>query len=304
RATIETYCAARALPVCRDHTNDEPTTLRNRLRRVVVPALKAENPAIANAVVRLTEALAAQNAFIADHVAAILPTPPSGPARSVEWTRLTAQPPALQAAIVRRLCEDDGLNTGPTLSAAQVSTVLRLPPNGVVPLPGGWRARRVSGLLQIERRSEPSPLVPTPSPVTLSVDDGRVERPWCVFGRWRVRAVRQLCDDPGVAPVVGWRRDVARYWGWVAHPGPFTVRAWRPGDRYRQLGAPGNRKLQDVFTDAKTPAAARRSWPVFCVGDAIVWTPGARVAESYRARIGAIGTALVAEPLGAAPSDA
>ncbi len=42
----------------------------------------------------------------------------------------------------------------------------------------------------------------------------------------------------------------------------LVVRAWKAGDRYRPLGAPGTKKVQDCFTDAKIPAMERNALPV------------------------------------------
>ena len=39
--------------------------------------------------------------------------------------------------------------------------------------------------------------------------------------------------------------------------GPLAVRGPQPGDRLRPLGAPGARKLQDVFVDLRVPASER-----------------------------------------------
>ncbi len=39
--------------------------------------------------------------------------------------------------------------------------------------------------------------------------------------------------------------------------GPLCVRSWQPGDRYRPFGAPGTRKLQDIFVDAGVPRRLR-----------------------------------------------
>jgi tRNA(Ile)-lysidine synthase len=76
--------------------------------------------------------------------------------------------------------------------------------------------------------------------------------------------------------------------GEVAHvappadwPGWFEVRGWRPGDRYRPIGAPGRRKLQDLFVDQGVPRELRRLLPVVVISPAsIVWVPGLRVADA------------------------
>ncbi|MFO1523385.1 MAG: tRNA lysidine(34) synthetase TilS [Kiritimatiellia bacterium] len=52
----------------------------------------------------------------------------------------------------------------------------------------------------------------------------------------------------------------------------LTVRAWRPGDRYRPHRAPGRRKLQDLFADARIPRSRRAGVPVIeCRGRSSGW---------------------------------
>ncbi|MDG2170619.1 MAG: tRNA lysidine(34) synthetase TilS [Opitutales bacterium] len=55
----------------------------------------------------------------------------------------------------------------------------------------------------------------------------------------------------------------------------LVVRPWQPGDRYKSLNAPGNRKLQDMFVDRKIPKEERIHLPVVLTNDSlIVWCPG------------------------------
>jgi tRNA(Ile)-lysidine synthase len=64
---------------------------------------------------------------------------------------------------------------------------------------------------------------------------------------------------------------------------PLAVRNRRPGDRFRPLGSPGKRKLQDFFVDRKVPRAQRDVLPlVVDAQDRIVWVPGQAVAEEFK----------------------
>ncbi len=57
--------------------------------------------------------------------------------------------------------------------------------------------------------------------------------------------------------------------------GPIIFRTWRPGDRFRPLGAPGTRKLQDWFTDRKWTLKKRHKTPVVTDADGgVLWVPG------------------------------
>jgi len=64
---------------------------------------------------------------------------------------------------------------------------------------------------------------------------------------------------------------------------PLAIRSRRAGDRFRPLGAPGVRKLQDFFVDRKVPRTERDTVPLVVDGrDRIVWVVGQAVAEEFR----------------------
>jgi len=62
----------------------------------------------------------------------------------------------------------------------------------------------------------------------------------------------------------------------------LTVRRWREGDRFKPLGAPGSRKLQDWFTDRKIDPALRKIIPIVSLGEEIIWVPGFPPADRHR----------------------
>ena len=74
--------------------------------------------------------------------------------------------------------------------------------------------------------------------------------------------------------------------------GSLWVRQWQPGDRYRPLGSPGSRKLQDVFGDAKLNSEQKQALPVILNNKGeILWVPGFPPAEDAKVRDG-INSAL------------
>lgn len=55
----------------------------------------------------------------------------------------------------------------------------------------------------------------------------------------------------------------------------LVVRPWLPGDRYKSLNGPGNRKLQDMFVDRKISKEERNRLPVVLSNDSVIlWCPG------------------------------
>ena len=72
RREIEDYLAEHGLPSCFDETNDEDDALRNRLRHRVIPLLKQENPALTEAVGRMTALLQEDDALLRASAEALL----------------------------------------------------------------------------------------------------------------------------------------------------------------------------------------------------------------------------------------
>ena len=63
----------------------------------------------------------------------------------------------------------------------------------------------------------------------------------------------------------------------------LIVRERRPGDRLQPLGAPGRKKVQDVFVDRKVPRDDRDRVPIVTNEKGqIVWVAGQVLAEPFR----------------------
>ncbi|MCD6350855.1 MAG: tRNA lysidine(34) synthetase TilS, partial [Armatimonadetes bacterium] len=68
----------------------------------------------------------------------------------------------------------------------------------------------------------------------------------------------------------------------------LIVRGWQDGDRFFPLGAPGRKKLQDFFVDAKVPREQRRQVPlVIHPREGIIWVAGMRLSQAARVEAGA-----------------
>jgi tRNA(Ile)-lysidine synthase len=73
---------------------------------------------------------------------------------------------------------------------------------------------------------------------------------------------------------------------------PLKVRNRRPGDRFRPLGAPGRRKVQDLLVDRKVPRQDRDRIPIVVDRlERVVWVAGVAVAD--RCRVTAPETGVV-----------
>lgn len=64
----------------------------------------------------------------------------------------------------------------------------------------------------------------------------------------------------------------------------IIMRTLLPGEKYRPLGATGEKLVRRIFTDKKIPENLRKSIPVFADGTGIAWIPGLPPAERFRIR--------------------
>ena len=261
RADVRRFLGERGLGFAVDRTNADLRYARNRVRRLLVPLLRAEfNPRLGPALAALAERLRDEDDFLA--VAA------AGRARELIAgehlrTAVAEEPPALARRIVQSWLER-GARRG--VGAVHVARVLGLAAGGergAVAIPGPARVVREGDVLA--RRPGRAA---APSSFTLEIAPGRTVAHGA--GRWRVTLSAPRARGAGEVRAAG-----------VAHalfdaealPGGLVLRSPARGDRIRLL-AGGTRKLQDILVDAKVPREARALVPVLAAGAEILWVAG------------------------------
>lgn len=293
RAAILDYCAYYGLSFREDASNQDRRFLRNRIRHDLLPVLEQYNGHLRATLLRNAEVLAEEDRYIESQVDACW----SEVICREEAARMEGSVSAyrsLPIALRRRLTRRLGLR----LSGGEVSLELRhceavdallfrLAGSGRLHLPGNLSVQRVydrflfDALESSARRSrlgivpaEPGSRVPLPIP-------GEARLPG---SRWLVRAAvlnHQTTFPPGYE-----RGDAKRgYLDLDAAQGylPLSLRARRPGDRFRTLGLKTEKKLQDVLVNAKIPQAERDQLPLVCgADDTILWVGGYQIADQVK----------------------
>ncbi|HEY8927261.1 MAG TPA: tRNA lysidine(34) synthetase TilS, partial [Polyangia bacterium] len=288
RAKILDYLARRGLAFAQDPSNLDPRFARARLRQVLLPALRRENPRVDEALRRLAAEIASGPprgvpAFARRRSAAGGgPNPEGGPA----WDEVARAegvylPARLKSAVAeasrrggtksfdvaggRRLVVSYGWAKMATASASAA------PPGGrltvetaaTVVEPAESRETIISGPgVHLLGQSGVRVLVQGEEEATDRHDD---DRPWAWFDLGKV--------------------------GW-----PLILRRPRPGDRLRPRGGRGSRKVSDLFIDAKIPRPERADHLVVASADGeILFIRGLRPSEV------AAPTAATVRWLGLAP---
>ncbi len=268
RQQVEAFARARRLRFRLDPSNADPRFLRNRIRQRLLPFLEKEfNPQVVECVARAAALLEEDHAYLEGEAGSV----PGG--IPLEAIPLRALPAPIRRRVLLRALRAD-LSPGSRVRLEHVLAVEALlepgGEGGAVRLPGDLEARIQDERLVIGPPDTGKADFP-PLPVTLPLAG---ETRWGSFRA--TAALGREAADASARETGGSRAyfrvtlDADRL-----HP-PLTLRAWQPGDAYRPTGAPGRRKLQDLFTDAKVPRGRRRRVPVLADTAGVVWVAGFR----------------------------
>jgi tRNA(Ile)-lysidine synthase len=281
RAAIESWLAARGETWRTDPTNRTRRYLRNRLRLDLLPVLAQEyNPRIVERLCTLAEMLRRDADFIEAHAAHLLEVAAAGSKRySFSRELLAATHPAVLSrtlllalrAIARRPADFSSRHVETLLAPGTGARSWDLPGGVSCSCDGaGLILARATAAARQEIR-QPAALG-TPGRVTLSCGD-------IVTARVRTRPARFDPRTFGADPIRV-ALDLRSL-----NP-PLTIRSRLPGDRFRPLGLPADKKLKELFIEAKIPAGLRSRVPLVCDRDGIVWVAGLRPAERCRVHAG------------------
>ena len=273
------FCRALGLEPRLDKTNLSTAATRNMLRLEAIPLLERLNPAVREALLRLSRN-ATQGVAHLDHEADEAWDDMARHELSVVTLRkasLAAMDPAVRAHLLRRAVLEakgdlDRLDHGHIEHMAQLVSG---PAGRSLDLPGGL-------LFSVDFEDVTFSIGGTvPVPATIDGDhdiavpgETRVE-PWNISARvmnrieWE-RAAEKPTSDANVAYLsFAAMRDI-------------QVRSRRAGDRFQPLGLSGHKKLQDFMVDSHVPRETRDATPLVIAGGRIAWVVGWRIAEWAR----------------------
>jgi tRNA(Ile)-lysidine synthetase-like protein len=244
RVQILSYLRRRSLTFADDPSNGDLRFARARLRQLVLPVLRRENPRHGEALRRL---------------AAEAARAPAGAS------------PVLASA------REAGVHVPGRLHASLAQAV-RAGGTRTFDVAGGHRLTVRYGHLTVTKQNPRaaerlgrgrSPEIPS------------IERPIAAAGRYAFDAATALLVREVEAPAPPDGPDLR--WAWFDHEEvawPLTLRGRRPGDRMRPRGGRGSRKLADLLIDAKIPRDERDVRPVVASADGeLLYVPGLRPSQ-------------------------
>ena len=284
------FCLAKGLEPRVDESNLSPELRRNWVRIRVLPLLREFNPAVKQALVRLSRSAAEHLAYVEDEVTSVWRevVRNNGASLALERAAISRLAPAVQGHLLRRaLIEAKG--SPEEIEQSHIDAMVRLlagPAGKSLDLPGGVRfsVGYTQANLTGTPESEGRPL-PLEGRYDLAIP-GETSLPG-----WRV-TVRLTSQDGPAAPPSEHVRGGASQLS-ASHEAVFDrkalgeqlwVRSRILGDRFQPLGMRGTKKLQDFMVDAKIPREWRDWVPLVDSPRGVAWVVGWRIADWARLR--------------------
>jgi len=277
---IRAYAARHAIRFVDDPSNRDTSFSRNLIRHEVVPLLERVHPGACGNLLRLSAWAREVCSYLEGAVSRLRRDAARAAGEGEE---------AYDAEVLRRSPRVERkmlfLETLERLGGHAAAAVLEAV-EGLLAAGGGTRCIEAGGgvrvcrrydLLVFSRRCGEAVSAVPPVPVRIP---GRTEVP--ALGVVLESEVREFTGDIFAAA----RRNPDPWTAYldvrVFDAREVVLRTRRAGDRFHPLGAPGTRKLQDFFTDARVPRCRRGTVPILESGGEIVWLVGMRIAEQAK----------------------
>jgi len=263
RSTLEAYARGRGIAWLEDPSNADLRFLRNRVRHQLLPAMRAVDASIDEALWTIGQRAAYWRADVEAIVDARIPFDRRrDDVLVVAASELAGYDRNSLSVIWGALAGRIGLALDRRGTQRCATFTMKRPRVGMIPLSGGWGLEAVRGELMLRRGSaggEGEVVLP---------DTGTVQ--WGGF-RFSVGS-GSASDDQWGAELTG--------------AGPLVVRRWRAGDRLGPAQGQGRRRVTRYLSDAKLGGSERVGWPVVLQGEEIVWIPGVRRSDAATVRSG------------------
>ncbi|MFP5264895.1 MAG: tRNA lysidine(34) synthetase TilS [Blastocatellia bacterium] len=313
RDEVEDYCREHSLEFRTDATNLNADYLRSRVRRDVLPALRAINPRAVESIARAAEIIASDDDAL-DRIASVLLDAAcvarsadgmenekgGGPrlkATAYSAAAIVEQPEGLRRRMIieavrrGRAARQPRYAAGAEITSAHIASVEDLLGEQAsgkrVTLPGGLDAWREFGAI-VFVPSAGGRAAGVGYEYEIGGPHSRVEAGGFHISLERDRPSRML------ESIINQARERRRLTGndWMvaaldegALPDRLIVRPRRAGERARVLGQRKTKKLKNLMIDHKIPPSRRTAWPVVTTpDDRYVWSPGLPPALEYAAR--------------------
>lgn len=261
RQQIEAYACDHGLSFVNDETNDDLTFSRNRIRAEVTPALKALNPKVETALLRLCASLREDEACLRDQGQLLLECAEfeDAPGTYDREVLKTAPPAILRRALLQML------PTNVDVTKAHLDRLADLTADGeeqAVTVVGGVTVRRSDTALWVDK--SPEPIEPFCFPLSIG-------KPTVIAGESYEARLYTLEEFKNIQNVYSLFFHFCCDYDTIV--GDVTVRSRENGDAFRPVGR-GTKKLKKLFEEAGLDASQREKTPILCDKNGIFLVDG------------------------------
>ena len=275
RIAVESYCAKARLTPRIDSTNLSAEFTRNSVRLELLPLMERYNPAVRQALIRLSRSASRDLVFLeqATSKAWKASCKVSNGVITINTDSLLALPEALAYRVLKRAAVTI-MGTTNNLLMEHVESMMRLsrrPAGRSLDLPSGATVVTGYGELVIsESGSNSIPLPALPLKTLLAVP-GITEIPG-----WKIETSFE--ESPNTYPET--RKTLGgSAWLNIGATNSLLVRCRKPGDYFHPSGMQDRKKLQDFMVDSKIPRAWRDRIPLLETERGVAWVVGWRIAQ-------------------------
>ena len=259
KTEIRQYIRDNQIPFCEDETNFDLSYRRNYLRREIMPKLREINPALTDALLRLSRGAQDVQTLLrrqAEKIRVIR----TEHTRRIDRRELLACNEQVAARLLFDLCAELGQEHD--LEYPHISEMLGLAMTGAHKhIKGRIYARCEYGSLILYTQEEPKP------------------EAYCVpFSAEKTVFPAGILQRESRPYQKNAQKDL-EFFGRI--PKDAVVRTRRAGDVFCPLGS-GQKKLKDYFIDIKLPRSARDRVPLLASGREIIWVIGCGISERYK----------------------
>ena len=281
------YCTTFQLLPREDETNYSHEFNRNRIRHDLIPYLKQYNPAIKEALVRLSRGAQKDLQYLesnVDHIwnqiAQVVDSKVTINRGMFLWLE-----PALQTYLLRRaLCVvKGGVEDIQQIHIDAMTKLMSGPAGRSIDLPG-----QIHFVVSYDQAELASSISDSVKAISLTNQFDLLVPGETTAGPWSITAT--IVENPYFSTrttqsELNFRRTESGPEGTsgflkLASVGSrLSVRTRRPSDRFQPLGMSQSKKLQDFMVDAKIPRHSRDSVPLITTENGIAWVVGWRIAD-------------------------
>jgi len=275
REEILDYAREENIPYVHDSTNDDTKYMRNRVRKILLPAIKKINPAFTSALMSLLDILREDEAALAQlsEAAARSCSHVDGQSVRIEAKVFKEQPKAVRRRILRILIGENFILKD--IEFKHIEDILKLADKNEtgksIDIKNHLCARMEYGELVIEKKKGS---VRRNGIVPLNMENNTV---------FMHGGVQFACEAARPDEVdIKRKAPNEEYFDYDKFPKDAVVRFRRDGDVIHPLNFFGRKKLKSYLSDKKIPVAKRDFIPLVADGKNILWVTGYGVSDDTK----------------------